>query len=85
MFGMLGYFLGPMPIPESYVVRMTSSVRTGIPADMERRFVADLWAHSASYASGLSGGLICCAFMYLKRVRMDHQHVNRKEPVQHFA
>jgi hypothetical protein len=83
--GILGYFFGPMPIRESYVVRMTPSVRAGIPADKERRFVADLWAHGASYASGLSGGLICSALLYRKRVRIDRQHVNREEPAQHFA
>ena len=31
------------------------------------RFMADWWAHSASYAVGLIGGLIVCALQYRKR------------------
>ncbi len=84
-FGMLGYFFGPMPVRESYVVRMTPSVRAGIPAAMEHKFVADLWATAASYASGLSGGLIGCVLVYWKRGRMDQREVNCEEPGKHFA
>lgn len=84
-FGTLGYFWGPMPVRESYVVRMTPSVRAGIPAALEHRFVADLWATAASYTGGLSGGLICCALVYWKRGRIDRRHVHGEEPAKHFA
>jgi hypothetical protein len=83
--GALGYSWGPMPVRESYVVRMTPTVRAGIPAAAEHGFVADLWATFASYASGLSGGLVCCALVYRKRVRIDRHHVRREEPLKHFA
>lgn len=82
--GTLGYFWGPMPIRESYVVRMTPAVRAGIPAALEHRFVADLWATAASYASGLSGGLIGCVLVCRKRARAGQQ-VNLEEPAKHFA
>jgi hypothetical protein len=67
--GTLGYFFGHMPVRESFLARMTPSIRAAIPVDSERRFVADWWAHIASYASGLLGGLICCIAIYLKRMR----------------
>jgi hypothetical protein len=65
----VGYFFGHMPVRESFLARMTPSIRAAIPVDSERRFVADWWAHIASYASGLLGGLICCIAIYLKRMR----------------
>jgi hypothetical protein len=33
------------------------------------RFVADFFAHSASYASGILGGLVLCILQYRRRVR----------------
>jgi hypothetical protein len=52
-----------------------------VPADMagllsgvaERRFLADWWAHSSSYASGFFGGLFLCVLMYLRRIRARRQ------------
>lgn len=81
----LGYFFGPMPVRDTYIVRMTPKVRAGIPAGKERRFVADLWATGGSYASGLSGGVFCCALVYRKRVRRGWRDVHREEQVKYFA
>jgi hypothetical protein len=84
-FGLLGYFLGPMPARESYLLRITPAVRAGIPAGAQHRFIADWWATIASFASGLSGGAICCVLAYRKRVRVDQQHVHQEEPRKYFA
>jgi hypothetical protein len=67
--GTLGYFFGPLPARESYLLRITPTVRAGIPPGMVRRFVADWWAHIASYAIGIVGGLACCILVYRKRAR----------------
>jgi hypothetical protein len=34
------------------------------------RFMADWWAHSASYASGFIGGIVVCLTTFRKRARM---------------
>jgi len=36
---------------------------------MRYRFMADWWAHTASYAAALVGGIVLCAMTYRKRVR----------------
>jgi len=59
-FGVLGYLIGGMP----------SSWAGGIPASAHRRFVADWWAHSASYATGFLGGLVICILVYRRRGRL---------------
>jgi hypothetical protein len=59
-FGVIGYYEGVMP-PEIY---------TMLPVSMHRRFLADWWAHSASYASGFAGGLVLCGIIALKRFRL---------------
>ena len=84
-FGLLGYFVGPMPGRESYLLRITPAVRAGIPIAAQHRFIADWWATIASYASGLSGGAICCLLVYRKRIRIDQPAVHREEPRKHFA
>jgi hypothetical protein len=84
-FGLLGYFVGPMPVQESYLLRLTPAVRAALPVAAEHRFIADWWATIASFASGLSGGAICCVLVYRKRVRMDQQQVHLEEPRKYFA
>jgi hypothetical protein len=68
-FGTLGYLFGHMPVGESFLARMSPLIREKIPVNAEHRFVADWWAHIASYASALLGSLICLVFIYLKRMR----------------
>lgn len=59
--GILGYFLGRLP----------DGFRGMIPPGDERRFLADWWAHNASYASGIVGGIALCIVTYRKRVRLS--------------
>jgi len=60
LFGVLGYFMGSMP-PNWFAA---------IPTPAHRRFVADWWAHSASYATGFLGGLLVCVLVYIRRGRL---------------
>lgn len=41
-----------------------------LPAERQSRFMADWWAHSASYLVGTTGGLVLCIQIYLKRGRV---------------
>jgi len=59
LFGAIGYFYGTMP-PE---------IGGTLPTAMHRRFLADWWAHTASYASGFLGGLVLCVIIILRRRR----------------
>jgi hypothetical protein len=56
-FGCIGYWWGHMPEGMSNI----------LPASMERRLLADLWAHSASYASGFLGGMVLCVLVWKRR------------------
>jgi hypothetical protein len=58
-FGAIGYFWGSLPADFSGV----------LPRELERRFLADWWAHNASYASGFIGGLSLCVIVWVKRRR----------------
>ncbi len=58
LFGTIGYFKGTMP-PAFYRL---------IPVEIHRRFLADWWAHNASYGSGFLGGLIICSIICFKRI-----------------
>lgn len=59
-FGVIGYFKGVMP----------AEIFTMLPVQMHRRFLADWWAHNASYASGFLGGLVLCSVIVAKRFRL---------------
>jgi membrane associated rhomboid family serine protease len=61
LFGTIGYFWGSMP-PE---------IADSLPVGMHRRFLADWWAHNASYASGFIGGIVFCAIIAVKRKRLS--------------
>ncbi|HEX2952191.1 MAG TPA: hypothetical protein VHV83_21870 [Armatimonadota bacterium] len=63
--GVLGFVLarnGSIQLPEY--------VAAEIPKHMYQRFMADWWAHNASYAGGFIGGIVLCATVYRKRVRL---------------
>lgn len=62
--GLIGYFVAPIPAVIAEV----------LPAATHRRFLADWWAHSASYLSGFAGGLVLCALIWLRRGRLPIQH-----------
>jgi len=84
--GVLGYFFGSIPAHSYYhLILMNPTIRAGIPAIVERRFIADLWIHSASYAIGISGGLICCGLIFLKRRKLAQEDANSEHLVQNFA
>jgi hypothetical protein len=42
------------------------------PALVTSNFMADWWAHSASYAGGFFGGLVVCALVYRKRMHLGN-------------
>ena len=42
-------------------------INSVLPPERHARFMADLWAHSASYLVGIVGGLIVCVQTYLSR------------------
>ena len=58
-FGIIGYFWGSLPADFADV----------LPRQIERRFLADWWAHNASYASGFVGGFCLCVIVWVKRRR----------------
>jgi hypothetical protein len=41
------------------------------PGALQRRFLADWWAHNASYGSGFLGGLSLCILIWLKRAHRE--------------
>jgi hypothetical protein len=57
--GIAGFVWGSVP----------GEMRGMLPPASERRFLADWWAHSASYACGFIGGLFVCALALEKRKR----------------
>jgi hypothetical protein len=56
--GIIGFFWGPVP----------EDMRGLLAPDLERRFLADWWAHSASYAAGFFGGMVLCAVAVRRRL-----------------
>jgi hypothetical protein len=58
VFGVIGYFKGVLPL----------WLYLTLPAEKHSRFLADWWAHTASYASGFLGGLILCAVVSVRRL-----------------
>jgi len=63
--GVVGYFRGIMP----------SSMTTLLPPDLYRRFLADWWAHNASYGSGFLGGVVLWVVAFRKRLRASRREV----------
>lgn len=59
--GTLGYFVGRVP----------DEFRGIVSPGNERRFLADWWAHNASYAGGIIGGIVLCVVAYRRRVRLS--------------
>jgi hypothetical protein len=57
LFGTIGYFFGALP----------AQMAALLPPEMHRRFLADWWAHSASYGGGFIGGLVLCVVIVMRR------------------
>ena len=62
--GVIGFLLAKRGLidPPAFVVQT--------PHLVVSNFMADWWAHSASYASGFFGGLALCVLIYRKRTRL---------------
>lgn len=63
--GVIGYVLASRG-----VVHLVGSLATDVPATKHAAFLADGFAHTASYATGLIGGLIVVAFVFSSRRRL---------------
>ena|SRR5579863_1246354 len=64
-FGVAGYILARAGVLDTNWLTFSSS------QEVRYRFMADWWAHSASYASAFIGGTVLCAMIYRKRLRMQ--------------
>lgn len=51
------------------IVAIAPSVLENIPAPQRVAFMADWWAHSASYLSGIVGGAFLCSYVWRSRRR----------------
>jgi hypothetical protein len=56
--GVVGFFWGQVP----------DDMKGLLAPNLERRFLADWWAHSASYATGFLGGMVLCAMALRRRI-----------------
>lgn len=62
--GLLGYFWGEVP----------PYMADAMKPDLRRRFLADWWAHSASYLTGFLGGIVLCILTYRRRRTILTKH-----------
>jgi hypothetical protein len=63
--GTIGYMLA-----REGLVWLDGPLAVLVPPDRHARFLADLWAHTASYAVGFFGGLVVCALTWRRRGRL---------------
>lgn len=59
--------LAGFSLSRSAVVALPARMAARLPQGMRDRFVADWWAHLASYATGLLGGIVLCVITYRRR------------------
>jgi len=69
LFGLTGYVLARNGVLATDWLTFTAS-----PA-LRFRFMADWWAHTASYGTGFVGGVVLCVMTYRRRYRL------RQEPM----
>ncbi len=62
--GLVGFMLG-----DRDAVHLLEPLASRVPADRHARFLADLWAHSASYLVGFLGGIVVIARAWRSRTR----------------
>jgi hypothetical protein len=60
--GVMGYALG-----RSGAVYLLEPLASGVPVGRHARFLADLWAHSASYLVGFLGGILVIVRVWRSR------------------
>jgi len=64
LFGMIGYVLARNGVLATKWLTFTAS------PTLRYRFMADWWAHSASYGTAFVGGVVLCAMTYRRRRRL---------------
>jgi hypothetical protein len=69
--GVVGFLLG-----RSGLVVVAPRLATSIPAAKHAAFLADLWAHNASYGVGAVGGLVLVVGTWRRRRRSASTHVD---------
>ena len=62
--GIAGWFLA-----QSGAVFLVGPIAETLPADRHVPFLADMWAHSASYLVGLAGGIVVLVLVWRSRSR----------------
>jgi hypothetical protein len=62
LMGVIGFCLA-----QAGQVTLLEPLAQGVPAERHSIFLADLWAHSASYGFGAIGGLGVCGMVYIQR------------------
>ena len=60
--GIVGWLLAQIG-----AVFLLEPLATKVPRGMHSRFLADLWAHTASYAVGFLGGIVLCVRVWRSR------------------
>ena len=63
--GVIGFFLARRSL-----ITAPELVMNSLPLSVGPRFMADWWAHGASYAVGFFGGIILCITQYHRRKRL---------------
>ena len=67
-FGCIGYGLASRG-----TVFLVGPLADRVPAERHVAFLADLWAHNASYASAFLGGVAVCYFVLRSRAKQAFQ------------
>jgi hypothetical protein len=65
LFGITGYVLARKGVLPTDWLTFSAS-----PA-MRYRFMADWWAHTASYGVAFAGGVVLCVMTYRRRLRQE--------------
>ena len=64
--GVLGYAAA-----EARAVRLVEPIASRVPRERHSAFIADLWSHVASYASGFIGGIVLTGLTWRKRGNLE--------------
>jgi hypothetical protein len=62
MAGATGFLLA-----RAHAISLQGWLAAAIPSDKQARFIADWWAHAASYLVGIVGGVVVCVKTYTRR------------------
>ena len=60
--GIIGFLLA-----QQGLIRLSGSLAERVPSDRHARFLADAWAHTASYGVGIVGGVILAVNTFRRR------------------